>query len=293
MEDLSKVILQIGLSACIFIGPFLFFYIRSVLRQQQKIQPNERWQLLGLLVISIVGGIIFSYPVRPDLWNPEIVQGIYAVWLAYVAASGYILRSLILQLFTNRSTLSVTQQWLIVVFGTNALICLVFNSVLYFGFPSYIFGPITFSFVFYALAAFLFFFPNSRTIIEGEKARYSNKKIGNSQATQIQAQLRQLMQEEKCYKNPDLKLRDMARQLEVSPHTLSQYLNDNLGKSFSDFINEYRVKAACQLIQTEHNLTVEGIGIEVGFRSKSSFYTAFKKQQGTTPNQFAKREKTH
>ena len=288
ITDLSAVILQVGLSACFFIGPFLFFYTRSVLRQQSRISKKELWHLAGLSVIILTVGLLFSYPRRPDLWNPEIVQGIYAVWMVYLIATGYLIRGLISKLFANRAELTVVELWLLVVFGTNALICLVFNSVLYFGFPSYILGPITFSFVFYGLVAFLFFSPNSRMIIEGEKQRYANKKIAPRQAKQIRARLEALMVEKRMFKNPDLKLSLVAKELQIPPHLLSQFLNDNLSKSFSDFVNEYRIDAACQLFQTEHNLTVEGVGLEVGFRSKSSFYTAFKKLRGTTPNQFWK-----
>ena len=293
LDDLSKVILQIGLSTCFFIGPFLFFYTRSVLRQQTQILRKEVLHLLSLLVIILAIGLIYPYPKRPDLWNPEIVQGIYAVWLGYVVASGYLLRDLFPKLFLNTAQITIVQKWLLVVFGTNVLICLVFNSILYFGFPSYILGPITFSLVFYGLAAFLLFFPKSKTIIEGKKHRYANKKINAREASMLKTKLQQLMVEKHLFKNPALKLPQVANALQVSPHLLSQFLNDNLSRSFSDFVNEYRVEAACKLLETEHNLTIEGIGLEVGFRSKSSFYSAFKKQYGTTPNQFSKRMNGH
>ncbi|MEM6699288.1 MAG: helix-turn-helix domain-containing protein, partial [Bacteroidota bacterium] len=59
-------------------------------------------------------------------------------------------------------------------------------------------------------------------------------------------------------------------------------------KTFSLYINEYRIKAACELLRTHHQFTLEGIGYEVGFRSKSNFYASFKKLKGCTPSQFVK-----
>jgi AraC-like DNA-binding protein len=91
------------------------------------------------------------------------------------------------------------------------------------------------------------------------------------------------------FRDPDLTLPDVAEALDVPPHLLSQYLNDNLGKSFTSFVNEYRVRAVEQELQKEdHQLTLEAIGNECGFRSNSSFYNAFKKVKGMTPSQFRK-----
>jgi len=49
------------------------------------------------------------------------------------------------------------------------------------------------------------------------------------------------------------------------------------------YINERRVKAACALIATSDHLSLEGIGYEVGYQVKSTFFAAFKKQMGMTP----------
>ncbi len=290
-RDLSKHILQLGLSACIFVGPLLFLYIRSVLQQQEKMGKEQRNILVGWLALIMGVGLLFPYARRPELWNPEIVQGIYAVWLGYVVAAGYQVRNLMTTLLGRPASLSVVQKWLLVVYFTNVLIALVYNSMLYFGFPSYIFGPITFSLVFYFLAAFLFLYPNSRQIIEGEKVRYGKRKIVREVAIRLRRDLRKVMLEHRLFVDPSLKLKKVADELQVSPHLLSQFLNDNLGQSFSDFVNEHRIDAAADLLQTNNNLTIEGVGAEVGFRSKSSFYAAFKKKYAMTPNQFLRQVK--
>jgi AraC-like DNA-binding protein len=76
--------------------------------------------------------------------------------------------------------------------------------------------------------------------------------------------------------------------MDVSQHLLSQLLNDNLGKSFSKFINEYRVNEAKTLIKNNKKFTLEAIGFDAGFSSKSTFYATFKKIVGVTPSQFGK-----
>ena len=63
-------------------------------------------------------------------------------------------------------------------------------------------------------------------------------------------------------------------------------LNDNLKKNFSTFINEFRIDCAKRKIIATSNITLEEIGYECGFNSKSTFYTTFKKLVGKTPAQF-------
>lgn len=91
------------------------------------------------------------------------------------------------------------------------------------------------------------------------------------------------MTEKSVFRNPNLKLNDLAHEINVSPHQLSQLLNDRLSKSFTLYVNEYRIEEACKILSAAENLTIEAIGEEVGFNSKSTFFSAFKKLKGMTP----------
>lgn len=92
----------------------------------------------------------------------------------------------------------------------------------------------------------------------------------------------------KMYRDSSLKLTEVANQMNVLPHYLSQFLNDNLEKSFSMYINEYRIDEAKHLLVTNDLYTIEAIGYECGFNSKSTFFTVFKKVAGVTPSQYKK-----
>ncbi len=291
MQGLSKDILQIGLTACLFIGALLLFYVQTSLEQRTALKRQERWQLWGLGILAVSVGLVFPYRNHSDLWNTFFVQSIYLIWSIYIILTGIKLKDTIYKFFVSPKQSTVLEKWLLVVFFTNLLICLIFNSVLHVGFPNYIFGSITFSLIFYVLALFLLFHPQRKIILQGTKQAYQNKKIANQQATEIENGLHELMQQQAWYRKSDLKLPQVADALQISPHLLSQYLNDNLGKTFTNFVNEYRVQAACELLTSEHQFTLEGIGYEVGFRSKSNFFATFKKQKGCTPNQFAQQQK--
>jgi AraC-like DNA-binding protein len=95
---------------------------------------------------------------------------------------------------------------------------------------------------------------------------------------------------QKMYLNPDLTISMLVEQTGVSRHRLSQVINQKLGKNFNDFVNEYRVEEAKKLLVSpeSHYLTNLAIAFEVGFNSKSTFYTVFKKNTGLTPSEFTK-----
>ena len=77
----------------------------------------------------------------------------------------------------------------------------------------------------------------------------------------------------------------------ISPkHYLSQIINEKLNCNFLDFINGYRIDDAKDKLLDENyeHFTILAIAYEVGFNSKSAFYTAFKKNTNSTPSQYRK-----
>jgi AraC-like DNA-binding protein len=83
---------------------------------------------------------------------------------------------------------------------------------------------------------------------------------------------------------------DVAEKLNVSTNNLSQIINEKLGKNFYDFVNEYRVETAKELLLNpkKQHLTLLAIAFDSGFNSKSSFNNVFKKQTSLTPSEFKK-----
>jgi AraC-like DNA-binding protein len=105
---------------------------------------------------------------------------------------------------------------------------------------------------------------------------------------QLAKRLEEMMQNQKKYFDPELSLKQLAFLLNTNPTYLSQVINQKFNRSFSDFINELRVQEACRLIETGefHLHTLEAIGNEVGFKSKSVFFTSFKKFAGMSPSAY-------
>jgi len=93
------------------------------------------------------------------------------------------------------------------------------------------------------------------------------------------------MLEEKPFLDAQLRIADLARQLDMPVHHLSQTINRCAGESFSDFINRYRVNEAKTLLE-EGEKPVSAITFDDGFNSQSACYRHFKNFTGQTPKQY-------
>lgn len=102
--------------------------------------------------------------------------------------------------------------------------------------------------------------------------------------------LKKQMEMNLFYLNPELTLSRLAKELEIHPNTLSNIINEGLNKSFSDFINEYRIEAVIKRFEDPDyiNITLLGIAYDCGFNSKTTFNRVFKKTTGKTPLQYKK-----
>jgi len=91
-----------------------------------------------------------------------------------------------------------------------------------------------------------------------------------------------------CYIMGDLTIIDVAEAVNIHPKRISHALNSKPGINFNNYINSLRVEKAKQLLKSDavQHLSVEGIGSEVGFHSKTTFYSSFKKFENMTPAQF-------
>jgi AraC-like DNA-binding protein len=98
--------------------------------------------------------------------------------------------------------------------------------------------------------------------------------------------LNRLMATEQYFLESDLSLQSLADRVKTSPHHLSQILNEKLGKSFYDYVNEQRVEYACQLLLSEPQRSITDIAFQSGYNSKNSFLNAFKRHTGTTPSDY-------
>jgi len=100
--------------------------------------------------------------------------------------------------------------------------------------------------------------------------------------------IERLFTEQKIYLEPELSLADLANKLKTNTSVLSAAINQNFGKNFNDFVNEYRVEEVKRQLKAPENahLSLLGVAFDCGFNSKSTFNRAFKKLTGQSPKDF-------
>lgn len=119
---------------------------------------------------------------------------------------------------------------------------------------------------------------------------YSKSGLDEETGRMLFEKLLSLMENEKCYRENELSLRELAEKMEISAHNLTEIINRYAEKNFYDFVNSYRVnEVISRMKNTESDkLTILALALESGFNSKSSFNSVFKKHTGYTPSQYRK-----
>lgn len=124
-----------------------------------------------------------------------------------------------------------------------------------------------------------------------EKAR-KPKTSGSAGLSEVKAddlmgRFTTLMTEEKLFKDPSLTVGAVAERLGSNRTYLSRAVNDSTGKSFTQLVNDYRIREAIALISDmETNMPLKQICSEVGFSSISTFYSTFQSITGMTPARY-------
>lgn len=150
---------------------------------------------------------------------------------------------------------------------------------------NYVFTLIT-SAILYFIAWKLILRPE--LVTPGFSKKYGAIRFGAGEENSLLLRLEQLMAIEKTFADPELKLNSLATQMNIPAHRLSTLINDKYGMSFSDFVNQFRVREFIDRLQDPRyaHLTLHGLALEVGFNSKSAFNAAFKKITGKSPSDF-------
>ena len=122
--------------------------------------------------------------------------------------------------------------------------------------------------------------------------KYVKSGLSDSERAKLIINLKEVMETEKSYLENDLNIHDLAKMLNTTFHKLSQVINESFHQNFFDFINTYRIEESKHLLKNPESkkYTIISIAYDCGFSSKSSFYKAFKKNIGTTPMEYIKRQ---
>ncbi len=267
-KTLSWDIVQVGMLANVLIGPILLALLIAYFKD-----PIERYYnkyLIGILVLLVTASLVFPFRDHPDLWDHTIRFILHGILLTHLLlAIVYTVRQI-----TRRKK---KIKWKPIIWiATVLMICLGFVISLY---TSYIIGPLIATVIFY-LGVLLY-------TQYGKMDLVSVKEVVTERVDEndFSDKLEQVFMSEKLFLNPELKVIDVARSLNTTPHLLSRYMKEECG-GFKQYLNSQRVYHAQSLMKEKPHFTIEAIGYESGFKSRSTFFSSFKKVVGMTPSQY-------
>ncbi len=135
-----------------------------------------------------------------------------------------------------------------------------------------------------------FFDKMPESVLDNEERSSDPTKDNYTCNEETSAQLQNLMVENQYYLDHRLTIHTFAQAVEISPRIISTCINQNLGQNFNEWVNGFRVEKARELLENDKGnlLSIEGIGQESGFKSRSALYAAFKSKLGSSPGEFRK-----
>lgn len=128
---------------------------------------------------------------------------------------------------------------------------------------------------------------------EAEKEQYKTAHLQDEELTVYKDKVEEYFDNnsEKLL-DSDFSLNLLAEEINVSRYYLSQTFSVKMKTSFSDYLNEVRIEKACKIIANNADISITKLSEQVGYRSRTSFYSHFKRVKGCTPKEYImKREK--
>jgi AraC-like DNA-binding protein len=118
------------------------------------------------------------------------------------------------------------------------------------------------------------------------RPKYQKSKISGLDVDSLLRRLSETMTSKKPYRDAGLTIVQLSREIDVTPHQLSELLNDKLDMNFHKFVNSFRIQDAKALLENEAEKSIIDIAFDCGFNSKSNFNQVFKNETGKTPGEW-------
>ena len=219
-------------------------------------------------------------------------QGGYAFLLYHQLA--YTLASLMILTYAYVNSIFPSDKpwmWLgILMIGATGIQMAYFSNYIL-GITPYLAGPLIYG-IFICIIAF-YGFTHQEVFDTGmPNNKYRNIQLEPADFDDAQKRILQIMESEKPFLDDTFTLAKLAQFISLPPYLTSHIINKGFSTNFSDFVNTYRIQVAKSKLVSKayRNMKISQVAYDCGFNSISAFNTAFKKNTGTTPSSFKKRQ---
>ncbi|MBB4803245.1 AraC-like DNA-binding protein [Flavobacterium nitrogenifigens] len=322
IETTNRVELNLEIfraTSCLLGMPLFYLFVLAVCYSDFKLKKKHLVHLIPFVVVNLVfipriylnfdlsfENFLKTLNLKPEIYFIQIVVEFqYAFYIISVFLILRKYREIYLENYANPST--ATYKWLFqitCVFLTAHSVVVLKNLLRYSGFreiflwANVLVGSIAlFITCWFIMKALnhpeLFRGVNSKLKLTKEilpKVEEKQESL-NEQNDLIKIQilnLKQYMTEKEPFLDPSLTIQELSNQINIPVRDLSVLINHQMNQHFFDFVNEYRIQKAMKILKdpSKNEFTVLEILYEVGFNSKSSFNTSFKKYTNLTPTAY-------
>ena len=300
IQSALKIISPFVFPMFLLIGPLIYFFALKTV--SNDIRPNKKivhFFPYFFFVLFFVFRIYFSSNGDPNRFD-ELLKGNLPLGVKIFILSDFFSRLIyttlaaiqILQAKRKKkikNTLDFRLLKILLFFSFLSLVIYLSVFVFSLGWKARLFTGFIFSLMMYVVG---YFYIREKILTKNSSKnenKYAYSPLSDNQKRELYFKLLNLMKTEKPYLNPDLTATQLAEKLEISQNYLSQLLNEVVGKNFYEFINNYRIEEAKKILSDkEDNRTILSIAYDVGFNSKTTFNTAFKKIVNMSPTGYRK-----
>jgi AraC-like DNA-binding protein len=298
-----KIVNIFPIMAYYLLGPVMFFITKQSLKKNYKIRPENLIHFIPAIIASTLSIILIFSSENQTLFllhgyfynQNNMLVGVIGWFLSIfflVLSIKDLFNYYILSKKTILNNPSAFVVFVIVVFFILAfvsdIIAYISNKIVFMEVSILI---ISLLIIFLFLINFKYpgYYKTIYGVVESERNKRSYLKGINFK--ELSWKLDELMDKKEVFIDENISLTRLAKQLEISPHQLSEFLNERKGDNFSSFINKYRIKKAKKMLLENPDEKILAIAYDTGFKSKSTFNSAFAKFANMPPSEFRKKNK--
>ncbi|HEX7762941.1 MAG TPA: AraC family transcriptional regulator [Cellvibrio sp.] len=309
-NEMAKMALSLGLALSV-VGKsiFLYLYVVAITRENFSLRPKHSWHFLHFALVALwvmLGGLDsdrlrflpnshteYSWLITNYLWH--YLKYLPVIYSAAAVVQIYRYKQQLKQFYSSLSLQG--PYWLLLLtlgFALNwfwsLVVHLLGQSVSWVVADG--FGILD-NYITFLLVNALFVY-NLRyaheLLLTRDTPIAKEPEIASAPSPETIARIRTTMENQKLYLTQNLTIEDFARQVGIHYREVSSIINSEFNTNFFEFVNEYRVNRAKQLLLDPAfaRMTILDILLESGFNSKSSFHRFFKRYTGMSAAEFRK-----
>lgn len=291
-------------------NPLIYFYSKSLIKHNIKLKWYQLLHVLpyilltaGAYMLDIRFRNIHFFSIDSSTWF-KVIFGLTSIisFVAYSVPTVINIHRYRINLKNEYSTLDrqITLGWLlfVIVYYMTFMIVAYTLGIIHVITHEYMYSIlVTFSILMTLIYIFSFYGLLQERIYpvtNGDATKndtYKNPRLETEEKKRIRKALEDYFTKDKPWFDSRLTITMVSERLNIPRHKLTEVLNTDIGKNFYRFVNEYRVDEVRKMLSDPayNHYSIEAIGYECGFNSKSAFFSVFKDLTGMTPAQYKRK----